>query len=419
MKPLSVILDARLQSGASGGVESVVIGLASGLSSLTDSDERYRFLTYEGQDDWLGPFLAGPCSALPIAAPSAPDARPAWRRAASRLTPRPLRRAARRVLRPTLPPPPSDGTIEAAGADLMHFTFQNGFLTAVPSIYHPHDLQHLHLPAYFDSEERRRREVWYRALCAQAAMVAVTSSATRADVVEHYALPPDKVQVVPLAPVIGAYEPPGPAEARSLAARLGVPAAFALYPAQTWPHKNHLALLDALALLRREQDLIVPLVCTGAHNAFFPTIARRAAELGLTDQVVFLGFVSPRELRALYALARAVVVPSLFEAASAPLWEAFLAGVPAACSNVTSLPAQAGDAALVFDPHDVRGIADAVARLWRDEPLRTALVERGALRVRAFTWDRTARHFRAHYRRLTGRLLTDADRAVLAAPPLL
>lgn len=421
MKPITVVLDARFASGESGGVESVVIGLASGLSSLVDGDESYRFLTYAGKDDWLRPFLSGPCTALTVPAPpSRSDDRPAWRRTVSGYLPSSVKRGARSLTGPRVSPPPaSDGTLERSQADLMHFTFQNGFLTTVPSIYHPHDLQHLHLPDYFDPREFRRREVWYRRLCRQAAMVAVASTATQQDVMQHYGLPSGKVQVVPLAPVTGQYREPAAAELRETAEKLGLPSAFILYPAQTWPHKNHLGLIDALASLRDEHDLVVPLICTGALNSFYPAIQQRVLDLDLSDEVRFLGFVPPQQLRNLYGLARAVVVPSLFEAASAPLWEAFLSGVPAACSNVTSLPAQAGDAALIFDPRQPAEIAAAVARVWRDDDLRACLVERGRSRVSTFTWARTARHFRSHYRRLADRPLDDSDLAILSAPPLL
>jgi hypothetical protein len=172
MRPISVVLDARLITGEWGGVESVIIGLASGLSTLEDGDESYRFLTYAGKDDWLRPYLSGPCSALTVPEPPAwSDDRPVWRRIASRYVPSSVKSSARRLTGPKVSPPPaSDGTIERLGADLMHFTFQNGFLTAVPSIYHPHDLQHLHLPDFFDPREYRRRELWYRTLCEQAAM---------------------------------------------------------------------------------------------------------------------------------------------------------------------------------------------------------------------------------------------------------
>ena len=131
--------------------------------------------------------------------------------------------------------------------------------------------------------------------------------------------------------------------------------------------------------------------------------------------MTWTGFLDPRELRAVYARAEGVIIPSLFEAASAPLWEAWAAGKPAACSNVTSLPEQAGDAAIVFDPNSVNDVADAIARLWTSEDLRITLARRGAQRVGAFTWDRTARTFRAHYRRIAGAALSDDDADLMAA----
>jgi glycosyltransferase involved in cell wall biosynthesis len=139
--------------------------------------------------------------------------------------------------------------------------------------------------------------------------------------------------------------------------------------------------------------------------------------LRLEEQVFFLGFVSPEQMQALYARCRLVAIPTQFEAASGPLWEAFRAGAAAACSRVTSLPDQAGDAALFFNPEDATEIAEALRRLWIDDRLRATLIARGRRRVAPFTWERSARIFRAHYRRLARRPLTDADRELLASSP--
>jgi glycosyltransferase involved in cell wall biosynthesis len=131
----------------------------------------------------------------------------------------------------------------------------------------------------------------------------------------------------------------------------------------------------------------------------------------------FVGYVSPLDLRCLYRLARFLVFPSLFEGGGMPVFEAFAAGVPVACSNVTCLPRQAGDAALLFEPRDRAAMADALVRTWGDGALRSDLVRRGRDRVARFTWDRTARIYRAHYRQIAGRTLGEEDRALLDAPP--
>ena len=103
---------------------------------------------------------------------------------------------------------------------------------------------------------------------------------------------------------------------------------------------------------------------------YFQEIQKRTVRLGLSDQIHFLGFVSSLELQCLYRLCRCVVIPTRFEAASFPLWEAFYAGSPAACSNVTSLPKQAGNSAMIFDPENTMEMAGIIQRLWADEKLR-------------------------------------------------
>jgi glycosyltransferase involved in cell wall biosynthesis len=407
--PLRVAIDARVLAGEMGGVESVLIGLAKGLSELDGDSEEYLFLAYEDRADWLRPYLGGMARIFPMKAALGSLARP-WRRRLKTLSPRLAGMWGRRpaVLGPRPRPPVSDGTLEAAGVDVIHFLVQTGFLTKVPSIYHPHDLQHIHLPQYFTPSHFRWREANYRALCEQAAMVAVASTWTKHDVERQYGLPADRVVVVPLAPPTGAVRKLSSKEVDSVARRLNLPSQYIFYPAQTWPHKNHIRLLEALRQLR-DRGLVIPLVSTGQQNEHFQTIERKARELGLTEQIRWLGYRPSDEMPAIYQRATCVVIPSEFEAASGPLWEAFLAGVPAACSNVTSLPEQAGDAAIIFDPRSHTEIAEAIQRLWLDEPLRNALVERGRQRVGHFTWDRTARIFRAHYRRIGGRQLSTDD----------
>jgi len=236
----------------------------------------------------------------------------------------------------------------------------------------------------------------------------------REDFIRQYDLPPEKVKVIPGGSVLHAYPVPEECDLVATRQRFNLPERFIFYPARLWPHKNHLGLLEALALLRDRDRLVVPLVSSGGFEASYSTIRKRVRQWRLDDQVRFLGFVRPLELQCLYQLCRGLVFPSKFEGWGLPVTEAFAAGVPVACSNVTSLPELAGDAALLFDPYRPDQIADAIRRLWTDEELRQTLIERGHQRARQFTWDRAVRLFRAHYRRLMDRPLTDEDRELLA-----
>jgi glycosyltransferase involved in cell wall biosynthesis len=404
-----VVVDARLVSGQAGGIEGVVIGLAHGLSQLEGPDE-YVFVALEGQAEWLEPYIAGPSriALQPAAAAIAPPMSGRSR----------VRRGIVRWLRPASATsaagslPRHDPFVDGLSPNVVHMPIQRGFLASSPSIYHPHDLQHVHLPQFFSDGQRAWRERWYGELCRRAAMVAVSSEWTRRDVSDHFGLPHDRVRVVPLAPPLAATRLPTPDERAEVRARLRLPERYVLYPAQTWPHKNHVRLVEALARLKMEANEVVPLVASGLQNEHFAEVADAARALGVDDQVIWTGFVPALDLQALFLEAHAVVIPTLFEAASGPLWEAFAAGVPAACSNVTALPEQAGDAAVVFDPLDVAAIADAIHAVWSDEDLRGQLIERGRTRVAELSWARTARTFRAHYRRLSGSQLSDEDRAL-------
>jgi glycosyltransferase involved in cell wall biosynthesis len=414
---LKVCIEARLENAASGGIQQVLIGLASGLSDLTDGDEEYLFLTRDSGGEWLHPYLSGACRAVPIPSTTPPSLYGLIGRL-KRIAP--LRRAVRalREARPVKIPAQSDLPVRL-GAEVMHFPFQVAYPVAIPSIYHPHDLQHLHLPQFFSPAQIRDREITYRYFCNRADLVAVTSTWIKRDLVAQYQLPEDRIAVIPLAPVLDSYSTPAAAEIAATAAKLGLPKAFGFYPAQTWPHKNHIGLLRAIKDVRDRTGQSIPFVFSGFQNSHFSTIEKVISELNLGGTVHFVGFVTPSELKCLYQLARCVVIPTKFEAASLPLWEAFIAGVPAACSNVTSLPEQAGGAALIFDPDSTSKMSECIQRLWTDEDVRRALVQRGREKVASFTWSRTVRTFRSHYRRLAGRALSSEDSKLLAAAPRL
>jgi glycosyltransferase involved in cell wall biosynthesis len=420
-RPLRVCLDARLKDGDAGGVQQFVMGLASGLSALPDGDEEYLFLSFPDQRTWLAPHLFGPCRAVDAVAPR-PRTPPlptrilrAPRGLAATLGARYLARSRLGGLVPIVVPE-SDGTVEESGAEVMHFTLQGGFRTALPSIYQPYDLQHVHLPQFFTPYVRHARDVVYRDLSRAARAVVVMSSWVKDDIVRHLSLRAQDVYVIPWAPVTDEYPRPSAADVADVKRRLSLPDEFAIYPAQTFPHKNHLALVDAVdAARRRGHDVRV--VCPGKKSDHFERIARRIGELGLERDVVFPGYVTPLELQCLYRLARFLVFPSLFEGGGMPIFEAYATGLAVACSNVTCIPRQAGGTAVFFDPRDREAIADAMIRLWGDREFRADLARRGAQRVSRFTWERTARTYRALYRKIAGRSLADEDRALLEAEP--
>ena len=126
----------------------------------------------------------------------------------------------------------------------------------------------------------------------------------------------------------------------------------------------------------------------------------RQAAWQARDSVRFLGPVADADLPALYAAATVFVLPSLYEGFGLPVLEAMACGAAVACSNTSSLPEIAGDAALTFDPLDVEAMAEAIGRLLGDEELRDRMAQAGLAQAASFTWEKTAALTLAMYRQV-------------------
>lgn len=412
---LTVCLDARLKDGLSGGVQQFVIGLAKGLGKLNDGDIEYLFLCNHESEQWLKAHLNDPCKII-----HSTESFPLRHRIEQVVNGIPFGSALlEKILmlmgNPIIKLPSSDGTIESHGADIMHFTHQSAFRTKVPSIYHPWDLQHLHFPEFFTGQQRSTRDYKYRQFCDQAQLVSVGSAWMRNEIIKTFSLDESKVKVVPMAPPVDAYPLPSDKDIEDTRRKFSLSEPFLFYPAQTWAHKNHLVLLRALSLLQDQHNIRPLLICSGKTNDYFPVINKELKKLKPTSQVKFLGFVSPLEIQSIYRLCRLMVFPSKYEGWGLPVTEAMRIGVPVACSRLRILMEQAGDAALFFDPDNPQELADTIYRLWTDAQLRKKLSLKGQKNSARFSWEKTARIFRAHYRLLSGKPLNKEDQELVHA----
>lgn len=412
---LKIAIDAHVRPGRGGGVSQAVAGIIRTLGMLEGEETYVIVVESQDQRDWLQP-ISGPNQRFAINVRQQSGSN----RGLFRAIRRPIAKA-RRLMIGTTPSrnwpevPISDGSYERLECDLIHFPTQRFVVCALPSIYNPHDLQHLHWPQFFTPKAIAERETVYRTACDFARTVVVGSQWVKDDVVNQYRIDPVKVQVVPEHPATEFASQISPEYISEIREKYALRQPFAVYPAVTWPHKNHIRLLEALAYLRDERGRTINLICTGGRcEPHWPAIEECLDRLKLRDQVRFLGFVSEHELKAIYRLSQFLVMPSLFEASSLPIFEAWLEGTPVASSDVTALPDQVMDAGLLFDATDTKSIADAILRMASDEALREQLRSRAYRRLRDFNSERTAKAYRAIYRRTAGSHLTDEDRWLLS-----
>jgi glycosyltransferase involved in cell wall biosynthesis len=159
------------------------------------------------------------------------------------------------------------------------------------------------------------------------------------------------------------------------------------------PRKNYARLIEAFARIANSQFLIrdLQLVIAGGRGWMYEEIFQTVERLNLRERVIFPEFFADDDLPALYAGATLFVYPSLYEGFGLPVAEAMACGVPVVCSNASSLPEVAGDAALYFDPRDVDAMADALHRALTDDALRADLRACGFVQIKQFSWEKAAR----------------------------
>jgi glycosyltransferase involved in cell wall biosynthesis len=263
-----------------------------------------------------------------------------------------------------------------------------------------HDLIYARFPEAHPGLRDRGMRVLVPAAARRSHRVIAISRSTRDDLVTLLGLAPAKIDVIAQAPGTAGAVPA--LDERQTRERFGLDARdVVLSLSAKRPHKNLARLIGALARIdvHRRPLLVLP----GYQTWHETELRRRAAALGVSDDVRFLGWISEQELEGLWAFARAFVFPSLYEGFGLPVLEALARGVPVACSNTSSLPEVAGDAALLFDPYDEAAIARAVeALLVQDGPTRARTRARGLAQAQQFSWRRTALETLASYARVLG-----------------
>ncbi len=282
--------------------------------------------------------------------------------------------------------PPKLRALPGGGrADLLFCPFTAPFhaLPIVPTVSIVHDLQFAAYPQFFsraEVEERGRHFSDAAALCDRLVCV---SAYVAEEVRQVTRLKPHRVRFVHNA-MVDRLPAVDPETAATALAGLGLKTGrYLLYPANTWPHKNHAMLITAAGMyFAAHPDSDLKIVCTGVSDDPRGRALRDAAvRMGLAERVLFPGFQDEPCFIALVTHARALIFPSLFEGFGIPVLEAMANGVPVLCANTTSLPEVVGDAALMFDPRRPRQIVSAIETIESDPALRAQLVAAGRLRA--------------------------------------
>ena len=275
------------------------------------------------------------------------------------------------------------------------FTAPTYFELGIRTVCTIHDLQYKTYPEFFTAEDVSHRDQVFIDACRRATVIAAVSDYSRSVAIRHGDLDHERIHTIHhrIAQRISLKTK---LDTNTLL-RLGLASeSYLVYPANFWKHKNHEMLLTAFGMAC-QQGLAteIKLVCTGAPGVRQDWLKNAARTMGLGERVIFPGFLPNTDLAVLIANCKGMVFPSLYEGFGLPVIEAMAAGVPVACSNTTSLPEIAGDAAILFDPRVPVQIAQAIVALAQNESIRSELIPAGLRRASEFS--DTARMAKEYY----------------------
>lgn len=287
--------------------------------------------------------------------------------------------------------------------DLMIYPISTSlsFETRIPYILTIHDLQHRLQPEFPEvsaNGEWEAREYLFRNGIRHATLLLAESESGKEDILTfygEYGVPADRIKVLPLLPSINLNRDVGAAELQRVKQKYRLSDRYFFYPAQFWPHKNHLRIVKAMALLKEQYGVTVNILFSGYHSgeireATFKEVMDTASKLEVLNQINYLGYVPDDDIATLYAGARALIMPTFFGATNIPPLEAWALGCPVLTSDIRGIRQQAGEASVLVDPRSVEDIARGMHKLWTDDELCKTLRVKGTRHVELFTFD----HFR-------------------------
>lgn len=274
--------------------------------------------------------------------------------------------------------------------------------TDVSTIYSIHDIQQVHFPEFFTPEELVEREAAFGKCVEHATVIQASSRYMAGDFCDHFPkLNESNVEVIPEGVDVDLFSRALPEN--DVVGRYELPASFLFTPAQLWPHKNHLTILEALKLLR-DRGLVIPWVLTGAKYGASDSIFEFIARNGLEDQTHYLGLVPLEDVIALHQRARFLVTASLYESSSIPILEAAAAGTPIIAGRIPPHEEMAEHLEMrLFTPQDAAELADVLAEAWVDEVESESQVAANRVGIRRYSWDNAALMYLQLFERIGSR----------------
>ena len=226
--------------------------------------------------------------------------------------------------------------------------------------------------------EFENRELRINYAAKRAISIIVDSDYGKYNLSKKYNIEAKRICVIPFEPLIDIKENKElPYSSDYILKKYNIENRYIFYPAQFWPHKNHIYILKAIYILEKVHKIKLNIVFSGGDKGNKKKVIKFAKKTGIHEQLIFTGFISNKELISLYKYSIALIMPTFFGPTNIPPLEAFKIGVPVIYPDLDGLRDQVGNAALLINLYDPNTLSDCLYKLINDKGLRNDLLNKG------------------------------------------
>jgi len=281
--------------------------------------------------------------------------------------------------------------------DLVHFLSQGdgSMFSRCPYVVSVMDTISFSVKELYSPHQRLKHDIANsivnRILQSSRRIIAI-SEHTKKDLLKYFAIPSEKIRVVPLAAERRFFQKWATSDFLRIRSRYVLPENFLLYVGGIDPRKNVELIFKALKLLLEENPKECPLLAFAGdvvHQREYPRLMKSLQTLGIGDRIRFLGYVPEEELPLLYQASTMFIYPSRYEGFGLPVLQAMAAGTPVITTKLSSIPEVAGDSALYINPDKPFELAQAIKEIFSNHAIKSSLVASGVKRAGTFSWERT------------------------------
>jgi glycosyltransferase involved in cell wall biosynthesis len=268
--------------------------------------------------------------------------------------------------------------------DLIFWTspHASSFKIDIPYIFTVYDLEHRRVPKFPEISafgEYERREYLHENALKNAVAITTESKQGEKDVIKYYKIPKEKIFPLKLLPPNYLSNKLRTSFIKKTLKKYNLPKDYIYYPAQLWPHKNHLLIVKAIALLKK-RSLNIHAVFSGSDKkewGVLEEINQTSSKLGVSDLIHYIGYVSNEEINVLYKKSKALVMASQTGPSNIPYLEAFKLSVPVIAMDVPGIKDQVQNAGIIINPHDPHKLAISIQEILTNKPKVKKMVANG------------------------------------------